>query len=329
MPLFAGVTLLMAVLPLGVSELLQEPDYSVVRQGDRWAVRKPGVGAGRPFTISHHSDRSAAELRRRSLPRLRLSGFFVRFDPVTFERVIIADWTAQQDAQDIAADIREIFHRFAPTGAEALLQSTPIYMARLFGATGHTAEESSDSGRFVIYLDPFRATGRLHAAATLIHELAHLQRYQVRGFHANRAAAVLSKSDFVLLGLADEFAAYEAEANLVRSFLADRSNEVEFRAIRDAITNRALSWPIALSVILGLEGPADEALRIAEARRQVVLDLADNAGRYWDARHKDTLDVKLRQMIQGWSKTSRDWKEIKAKRSEWLRAEDLAGQQTR
>jgi hypothetical protein len=246
---------------------------------------------------------------------------FVRFDPATYNRTVIADWTSQEDAREVEADVRGILQRFAPAGLQALLQSTPLYMARLFGATGHTAEESSDPTRFVIYLDPFRATGRLHGAATLVHELTHVQRFRARGFHANRAAAVLPKQDFVLLGLADEFAAYQAEANLVRSFLEAEANREVRRAIRDAMRKPELRWPVALNVMLGIEGPPDPERRVIEARRQVVLDLARTAGSYWHSRRLDSLDPAQRETIRNWYEGSREWKEIAAGRLEWERAQ--------
>jgi hypothetical protein len=180
----------------------------------------------------------------------------------------------------------------------------------------------------VIYLDPFRATGRLHAAATLVHELAHLKRYRARRFHANRAAAVLPKEDFVLLGLADEFAAYQSEANLVRSFLNSQTYMVR-SAARDAIRNPELNWPLALRMILGFEGPREQALRMMAARREVVLDLRRNAGVYWDSRQLDVIDPLLRETIRDWYERSREWKEISAQRSAWRKAEDLIGRSDR
>jgi hypothetical protein len=192
-------------------------------------------------------------------------------------------------------------------------------MARLAGAAGHTAEESADPARFVIYLDPFRATGRLHAAATLVHELNHVERYRARGFHANRAAAVLSKGDFVLLGLVDEFAAYRAEANLVRSFLDGQIKDEARRSAGDAFSSPDLNWPVALTVLLGFEGPSDEARRMMEVRRQVALDVHRIAGSYWDSRHVDAIDPVLRQTIHDWYKHSREWKTISAERQQWRR----------
>ena len=186
---------------------------------------------------------------------------------------MIADWTGQEDAQQIEADVRDILNRFAPAEARRCF-SQLLFIWRDYPAQPATPpRRSTDHARFVIYLDPFRATGRLHAAATILHELTHLERYRVRGFHANRAAAVLPKKDFVLLGLADEFAAYQAETNLVRSFLDSQGTEDVRRAARDAISNPELNWPIALNVMLGFEGPPDKARRIMEARRQVILDL--------------------------------------------------------
>jgi hypothetical protein len=323
MPWFR-IALLLAFLPLESPDLLREPDYAVVRHGDRWILQKPGVGGRQPFTISEHTDRGAAELRRRSLPRLRLESLFVRFDPASGLRTPIADWTDRNDAQEISADIREVVDRFAPRGTLARLQATPVFMARLFGATGHTAEEPDDFTRFVILLDPFRATGRLHAASTLIHELTHVERYRARGFHANRAAAAMPKRDFVLLGLADEFAAFHAEANLVRSFLDGRAKQEVRQAIAAAIRDPELRWPLALTVMLGFEGPSDEVRRLGEVRRHVVLDLARNAGAYWEARHNDILDPVLRHTIRDWYEDSREWREIRSERAEWNKAEAAA-----
>jgi hypothetical protein len=321
MPLIHMTALLLAPLSLDTADLLREPAYSVAKDCDRWVVQKPAFGARQPFTISYHRDRGPAESLRRSLPRLRLNVPFVRFDPATFERAAIEDWTAQEDARDVAADVHELLDRFGPAGSRALLQSTPLFAARLSGATGYTAEESSDHARFVIYLDPFRATGRLHAAATLLHELTHLSRYRARGFHANRTAAVLPKEDFILLGLADELAACQAEANLVRSFLDAQAKEEMRRAVGDTLRNPELRWPVALAVMLGFEGPSEPARRLPEVRRQVVLDLARNAARYWESRQSTALDPLVRQKIRDWYRRSREWKQIEAERPEWRKAQ--------
>ena len=116
MPLFS-IALLVALLALEMRDVLREPDYSVARDGDGWVVQKPAVGGTQPITISRHPDRRAAESRMRSLPRLRLSGLFVRFDPATYERTVIADWRAEKDSQHIEASVREILDRFAPATA--------------------------------------------------------------------------------------------------------------------------------------------------------------------------------------------------------------------
>lgn len=321
MRLLHSVTLLGALAVPEVPYVLHEPDYVVAKEGERWAVRKPGPGAWSGFLISQHQDRNAAESERKALPRLRLSGLFVRFDPVTYTRTAIADWAGEEDAREADAAVRGILNRFAPAGPRALLETTPLYMARLFGATGHTAEESGDHTRFVIYLDPFRATGRLHAAATLLHELTHVERYRARGFHVNRAAALLPKRDFVLLGLADEFAAYVAEANMVRSFLNDPANAAALHAAGKMMVKPELRWPLALTVMLGFGEPAEPARRTSEARRQVVLDLARVAASYWDSRHKDFLNPRLRQTVRDWHQSSREWKEIAAEQEAWREAE--------
>ncbi len=233
----------------------------------------------------------------------------MRFDPATDARTTVADWTGEPDAREIDAEVRGIAARYAPSGLRVLLESTPVYMAPLFGATGHTAEEAGDPTRFVIYLDPYRATGRLHAASTLVHELTHVRRCRARGFHANRAAAVLPKEDFVLLGLADEFAAYQVEAAMLRSFL-DSNAEVR-RAAPRAMRSPELRWPPALAALLGF-GSAP-----AQARSQVVLDLARIAANYWEARHAEPLGPALLQTVRRWHGESPEWQRIASERPKW------------
>jgi hypothetical protein len=320
MPLLHIIALAGAMAALEVPHWLREPDYEIAKDGDLWVLRKPGRGSRPPLAISRHPDRKAAEMRRRVLPRLRLGGLFVRYDPATQARTVIADWTGLADSREIESDVREILNRFAPAGPPALLPSTPLYLARLFGATGHTAEESTDRTRVAIHLDPFRATGRLHAAATILHELTHVERFRARGFHANRAAATLTKQDFVLLGLADEFAAYQAEADLVRSFLGGQPDREASRTAARAMRDPELRWPLALRVLLGFEGPADQDRRMREARRQVVLDLEGIAGRYWQSRHTDPLDPALGRRISDWRLRSSDWEEIATQRPAWKTA---------
>jgi hypothetical protein len=318
LPIIIG--LLALAPPIAVPDFLREPEYAVVKDGGRWSVRKPAVGAHGPLTVSRHPDRRLAESRRRSLPRVRLNVPYVRFDPASYKRTAIADWTEAPDAQAVALDVRDLLTRFAPPGIGGLLDTTPVYMTRLAGAAGYTAEESADCKRYVVYLDPFRATGRLHAAATLVHELTHVQRYRARGFHANRAATVLPKEDFILLGLADELDAYRAEAHLVRSFLGRQADSGVWTSARKAMRRPELNWPVALTTLLGIEGPAGRNGTL-EARREVLLALAPGAGRYWDARHAGPIDPPLRQTIRDWYKTSREWMEIEAERPEWRQAQ--------
>lgn len=312
------VALLLASLPRDLSDLLREPELSVVRNGDAWLVQKAVSGSEQPLVISRHQDRSGAELRRKSLPRLRLSGEYVRFDPFTRRRTPVADWSGESDAIAVEADVRAILERFAPPGIRTASQSIPVYMARLYGATGFTSEEYGDHSRLVVYVDPFRATGRLHAASTIVHEMTHAARYRARGFHGNRAASVMSKEDFVLLGLTDEYAAYQAEANLIRSVAGSLQTDADRNALRDALRERELRWPEALRVMVGYDDRGgNERDREMEVRRQVVLDLAENAARYWESHHRDLLHASLRETIQEWREHSREWKAIQTDRSKW------------
>jgi hypothetical protein len=310
-----------ALLPLAPADLFREPDYHIAKAGDLWLVQKPGRGGRQPFTISGHRTRSLAESRRRSLPRVRLNKWFVRLDPATHARTVIADWTDAQDAREITADVHEILSHFGPVTVLSLLRSTPLYMARLGGASGYTGEEKTDSTGFAIYLDPFHATGRLHAASTVLHELTHVEQYRARGFHANRAAAVLPRKDFVLLGLTDELAAYRAEANLVRAVLQTDTREEMHRIAREAMLDPALNWPAALLVLLGFQGSLHGLGSVVEARMQVRLDLSSKAGLYWERRHSDELEAPLRHVIRQWYRHSDEWRSIAAGRSDWEMAE--------
>ncbi len=245
-------------------------------------------------------------------PPVRLNRSLVKFDPVTGRRTLIEDWTGTSGAEETEAEIRELLNRFAPPALRALFRSTPLYMAPLPGASGHTAEEPDNHQQFVIYIDPFRAAGCLHTAATLVHELSHVERYLARGFHVNRAAAILPKADFILLGAADELAAYREETALVRSFL-DGSPD-------SAKPSSKLRWPVALTVLLGLEGPSDAEGRMNEVRRQIMLDLHRQASRYWDIHHDDALDPSLASSIRNWYSGSEEWKRIAVQRAHWLAA---------
>jgi len=266
------------------------------------------------------SQRARAEQRMKALPRLRLNRALVQFNPLTRQRTLIEDWKGRSDAQEIEADIQALLDRFAPPVAKPLFSSIPLYMARLSGATGHTAEEWNDHQRFVIYLDPFRATGRLHAASTLIHEFSHVERYRIRGFHGNRAAAILPKPDFILLGAYDELAAYQAEAALIASFLSNMASESVRGEVSTVMPSSQLRWPAALTVLLGFEGPPDPAERMKEARARILLDLESQAGRYWDLHHKDSLDPALAATIGNWYSQSQEWRDIEAQRADWQAA---------
>jgi hypothetical protein len=311
--------------PTAIPAFLQEPSYFIEKQGDKWAVKKPRLRvlevaespSPQAWTIIEDSQRAVVERRMKTLPRLRLNRALVEFNPLTRQRTLIADWKDQGDAQEIEADIQALLDRFAPPAPKALLSSIPLYQARLSGATGHTAEEWNDRQSFVIYLDPFRATGRLHAASTLIHELSHIERYRMRGFHGNRAAAVLPKPDFILLGASDELASYQAEAMFIASFLNSIASEALRRTVSTAMPSSQLRWPTALTVLLGFEGPSDPAERIKAARARILFELESQAGRYWDIHHKDSLAPALAATIRIWYSQSREWRGIAAQRTDW------------
>ena len=297
--------------------LLREPGYFIDKQGEIWRLRKPRLRTGPAWSVFEDTFFAAVEQQKRTLPRLRLNRPLVSYHPGTGQRSTVADWSGADDATEVEADVQDLLQRHAPPFARPMLAATPIYMARLNGASGHTAEEWREPGRFVIYLDPFRATGRLHAASTIVHELAHVHRYQSRGFHANRASSVLPQADFVLLGLEDESAAFEAEAQFIRSFFNTLSAPQQGSFSR-AMPAADLRWPMALTLMLGFEGPADAAARITEAGRQIRLDLRQQAERYWDLHHADHLDPALAKTIADWYAGSPEWSEISKQRRDWF-----------
>lgn len=291
----------------GAPAILWEPPYFLEREGDTWHVKKPRLDApSQAWTVFESRRRPTAEQRKSALPRVRLNRPLVRFNPATRERKPVADWTGQDDAREVEAAIRALLARFAPPEARALFSQTPLYMARLYAASGHTAEEPDDFRRFVVYLDPFRATGRLHAASTLVHELTHVARYRARGFHANRAAAVLPQQDFILLGLADELAGYRAEAAFLEAYLNASS---EAARIREAMPSAQLRWPAALVALA--------AGRTKEARGQITLDLHRQAARYWESHRGDRLDPAIEAAIRDWYPQSPEWRAIAAQRADF------------
>jgi hypothetical protein len=303
------------------SPVLKEPDYFIDRsESNKWRLRKPRLqGSQEAWIIFEDKSRTIVENRRNALPRVRLSRPLVVFSPLTRQTMPLEDWTGENDALEIEADIQHLVNRFAPATARTLLSSTPVYMARLAGASGYTAEQANDARKFVVYIDPFRASGRLHAASTLVHELSHVERYRTRGFHANRAAAVLAKSDFILLGATDELAGYEAEAALIRALLSTVPSDAARRAIMEAMRAVELRWPAALLAVLDFEGRPGAAERMKQAREQIVLDIERQAAGYWDVHRDDTLVAPLEAAIRAWSR-SEEWKDITAERSKWLEA---------
>ncbi|MEB2359757.1 MAG: hypothetical protein HUU41_14060 [Bryobacteraceae bacterium] len=317
-----------------IQALLQEPGYFIEKAGGKWTVRKPGIRVfdpegGKPpevWTVFADTRQNMAEWRKEALPKLRLSRALVRFDPVTRRRTLVEDWARERDARATEADVRALLDRFAPPDVPVLLSSTPLYLARLNGASGHTAEEWNDQHRFVMYIDPFRATGRLHAASTLVHELSHVASYRKRGFHANRAAAVLTRSDFILLGVSDEFAAYEAEAAFIESFVNSVQSVEERGTIARLMMLPELRWPAGLVELLGFGRSPEWGARRREARRHVVLDLDRQAARYWNAYRKRELSVSVEAVIRDWYLHSSEWKEIAGKRAEWLSAGACVGE---
>jgi hypothetical protein len=302
---------------------LREPDYFIENRDGKWRVRKPRVlmaapaqaASPEPWIIYEDSARAAAEERASALPRVRLARVLVDFNPRSRERMPIANWTREADAQEIESDIRALLTKFASERVHDAFAATPLYMARLNGASGHIAEESNDYRSFVVYLDPFRATGRLHAAATLTHEFAHLGRYRERGFHANRAASVMPRKDFILLGVEDELRAYRDEAGFVAAFLNSLKDEVSRRAARKVMASPDLRWPAALRALLDSELSATP-----EVRKQIVLDLERQASRYWVLRRRDRLDESLEAAIRNWYPRSAEWQNIAQTRAEWLAA---------
>jgi hypothetical protein len=314
-----------AVETAGTPAFLQEPDYFLAKDEGKWIVRKPA------FRIFDATERDAwpifesdqwarAEQLKNGLPPLRLNRALVTFNPLTRRRTPVADWSGQKDALEVEEDLRALLRRFGSPAAWELHSSVPFYMARLSGASGYTAEEPDDATRFVIYLDPFRATGRLHAASTWVHELAHVERYRSRGFHANRAAPVLSKADFILLGVSDELAGYRAEAALIESFFKSLTSEALRRSAREAMPSPRLRWPVALRTLLGLEREQAGGGRVKQARRHIVLDLERQAGRYWEMHRGDQLPPELESAIRSWHSGSPEWKDIARERSQWAAA---------
>jgi hypothetical protein len=308
-----------------IPAFLQEPGYFIEKEGGKWTLKKPRlrvlqISATQTWTIFEDRHRTTVEERKKALPHLRLNREFVAFNPLTRQRTPIEDWKDQSDAQEIEADIQEILSRFAPAATTTSFSSIPLYMARLSGASGHTTEEWNDHQRFVIYIDPFRATGRLHAASTLLHELSHAERYRMRGFHGNRAAVVLPKEDFILLGACDELAAYRAEVALITSFLNSITSDALRRAVSTAMLSVQLRWPATLTLFLGFEGPQDPGEQLKEARKRILLELGSQAGRYWDTHHRDSLNPALLATIRNWYSQSREWSDIVAQSAEWREA---------
>jgi hypothetical protein len=99
------------------------------------------------------------------------------------------------------------------------------------------------------------------------------------------------------------------------------------QAVRKWMPFAPLRWPVPLRLLLGYEGPTDQADRRKRAREQIVLELQRQASRYWDFHHEDSLDPPLAATIREWYSSSQEWKDISGQRREWLEAvTDAMGQ---
>ena len=79
-------------------------------------------------------------------------------------------------------------------------------------------------------------------------------------------------------------------------------------------------WPLALKVLLGLEGPGVPGARTNEVRRHIALELNPQAARYWAFPGKEPSPPDLRAAIRDWYSRSPEWKTIVRERKKWARA---------
>jgi hypothetical protein len=302
--------------------LLREPNLEVRPvAGGRFAIGKPTYGlfdtTVRPdaaFTkIQEFASEAAARAAMEKLPRVRLPAKLTfSLEPgKPLERLSASeqlDWSSDADAVRLKSQL-DALSGPSPLFASFSSLKFRVMQAKLRGIEGIHLEDPDRPGESLILLDPFQTPGLLAMAANLVHELTHARQFQDRGFLVQDTAPQLSKDEFCLLYLEDEFDCYVNTGKFVEESLGPHVTSEPF------LDNfpRVLETGSAL-YLLRHESRFDTTRALHEVRRETILVYADNA----DSAHSSaSTETRGNQAaVTAWL-SGAEWAAIKSRQHLW------------
>lgn len=212
--------------------LLKEPEYEIRKTAaGKFQLGKPDFGImdvaispGAPFTlVQEFGNESDAVAFKARLPAMTLPAKFeVEIQPdgraTALPVSARADWTTSADALKTSERLKLVLDRIPltstlPDGTTVRLSLAKLpkdHMAQFHGGPNPT-----------VFVDPFQASkGVLGLAAEYVHELTHAGFFQRRGFSGTGLPKLLTRDEYVLAVLDEEYAAFKNEAEAIRQFLS-------------------------------------------------------------------------------------------------------------
>jgi hypothetical protein len=257
-----------------IPPVLSEPAYRVRQDSvsGRFQLGKPGyeifdeaVLSSAPFiVIQEFTAQADADAMRVKLPPIRFPGRLqvqiIDGNSSQLPAEQQADWTNAPDAQEARRHLAETLDKIPLINSLPDQTQVSVGLARLErGTMAHFSANPADVTKGLLRVDPFQCSrGILGLAVTYIHELTHAQYFYRRKFTLPGLVPLITREDYVLIGLDEEFAAYQNEVIAVKQFLSAIPPAVAAR-FQDQIT-AAIDRPTAFYVSSATAGLAPATL---------------------------------------------------------------------
>jgi hypothetical protein len=272
-----------------------------------------------PFVeIGAFSNRAEAEAAKAKLPKLRLPGRLrIQIDGSGAQSRLREseqfDWTADQDALRSRARFEQLLGSLPSFNALMNTTSVKQTLARLPGDTlGMHQPDPADPAKSIIYIDPFQVQhGVVELVCTYIHELTHASTMQRRGFVSANLASLISKDEYIVLVLEEEFSGFMAEVKAVDELLPTVPAEMRetFRYWVD----------VSIDAVTAIYH-ADELAAVSRASKDEIArkELVDSYSLGAEEEYERALrnGAAPNAKAQGWI-NSAEWSAIKAKKPLW------------
>jgi hypothetical protein len=212
---------------------LREPDFEIREHSGRFQVGKPNYGIfdatvlpSAPFTvIGEFATRPEADKFIHGIPKVRLPAqLLTEVHPNGSVSSLPAsrqfNWTTDPDARNIADRLTDFLNHI-PLGATLPGPPNVVLNLAILPDPAQTRPDPANPNRAIVLIDPFQISqGVLELCATYVHELTHAQFYQRRGFPPAELTSLLSRDDYLLVNLDEEFSCFKNEVTAVQQFLA-------------------------------------------------------------------------------------------------------------